>query len=146
MKIAILCVGNRLRGDDYLGILFGKYVAKKYENYKVFFGYDTPEDLFFDIQKYSPNILIIVDAALADIEIGANFVDDLADFTPTSTHAIPLNILAKYLKDFCENIIYLAIFVKAKNIMGINRKISKDGKKSLQLAINEFEKFHKIAF
>lgn len=140
MKISILCVGNRLRGDDYLGILFGKYIQKKFPNINVFFGYDTPEDCFFEIKNTSSDILIIVDAAI-DLEHknGAEFVSDLATITPTSTHAIPLNIMAKYLEQSCKKILYLAIFVDEKNILGIQRKISKNGKKSLESAIVKFK-------
>lgn len=142
MRISILCIGNKLRGDDYLGILFGKYIKKIYPNFNVFLGYDTPEDCFFDIKNTGGDLLIIVDAAV-DLEYksGAEFVDNLADIKPVSTHAVPLNVMSKYLEESYNKIIYLAMFVEEKNIQGIQRKITKSGKKSLEVAINKFKNF-----
>lgn len=62
MKKALLCVGNELRGDDGVAIAVGQLVEEQLPQWKVFLGYDTPEDQFAALRDYAPDIIVVVDA------------------------------------------------------------------------------------
>ena len=62
MKKALLCVGNELRGDDGVAIAVGRLVEQHLPEWKVFFGYDTPENEFAALRAYEPDVIVVVDA------------------------------------------------------------------------------------
>ena len=62
MKKALLCVGNELRGDDGVAIEVGRLVEQFLPQWKVFFGYDTPENEFTSLRQFAPDVIVVVDA------------------------------------------------------------------------------------
>lgn len=144
MKKAILCIGNESKGDDCVGLEFGKFVEKNYKDWKVFFGNDTPEDKFFILQKFQPDFLLIVDASIDKNEISnAEFLEfensqNLNEFIFT-THNIPLEFFVNFLNEIAQKTLFLAIFINPNNL-NFGAKLSKNGKISLKIAIEKFKK------
>lgn len=75
MKKALLCVGNELRGDDGVAIAVGKIVEEKMPQWRVFFGYDTPENEFAALREYAPDVIVVVDAMSGFKEDKIEFID-----------------------------------------------------------------------
>ncbi len=113
---AVLGVGSELRGDDAAGILVARRLAKSPAARQVagagaraggsprlvaLEGHTAPESLAGKIIKLRPSHLLIVDAA----EIGrapgewAMLSGDELDATITTTHLIPLSVLARHIED-----------------------------------------------
>jgi hydrogenase 3 maturation protease len=98
-RVAVVCVGNPLRGDDG----FGQAVAARLESDKVFDADAVPENVLPKVERLKPELVLFVDAADFGAEPGALRLvspDELAqgDF---STHAAPLSVATDYLKMSC---------------------------------------------
>ncbi|MFW9996229.1 MAG: hydrogenase 3 maturation endopeptidase HyCI [Candidatus Odinarchaeota archaeon] len=109
-KLAILCVGNDLRGDDSAGILVYEELVKKLSknessNYFVLFnGGSLPENYTKPIRESRASHMLLIDAA----EFGGK-PGDVGLFSPDditgssySTHTLPLSIFLKTLAKATE--------------------------------------------
>jgi len=99
-KLAIVCVGNPMRGDDG----FGPAVAARVEGKGVFDAGPVPENVLPKVAALRPEVVLFVDAA--DFGGGPGTLrlvsaEELAqgDF---STHSAPLSVAAEYLRQACE--------------------------------------------
>lgn len=111
-RIAVFGIGSELRGDDAAGILAAKEIKAvpcKSSNLKIFLGATAPENLTGEIKKYKPTHLVIIDSAEIGKKPGtiALLEPDKIEGVAFSTHRLPLNIMADYLRKFinCEIII-----------------------------------------
>ena len=110
-KLAVVCVGNTLRGDDG----FGPAVAERLQasavrlhspqavKSPIFDAGSVPENVLPKVAKLKPEVVLFVDAAEFGAEPGTLRLvspDELAqgDF---STHAAPLGVAAEYLHEAC---------------------------------------------
>ena len=145
MKKALLCIGNELRGDDGVAIEVGKIVQKELTDWKVFFGYDTPEDEFGNLRKFSPDVVIVVDAMSGFKEDGVEFFDLSDDKTYAySTHNIPTPVLLSYIRKFCKKTLFLGINVQLENVLDFEKKLSKGAKNSTLKALAKIKQFDEI--
>lgn len=140
-KIALLGVGNSLRGDDGIGV----FVAKSFENdLKVFLGGDAPENTFNQIRNFAPDILIVIDAisvfggSLNEPEF-LDLSDEISYFY--STHNIPANVYIRYLRDFIPQVLFLGIEIKIENILDFTQNLSPEAQNSAKIAIKKIRKF-----
>jgi hydrogenase 3 maturation protease len=144
MKKALLVLGNYLRGDDAAALYLGEIVQKKLPDWKVFFGEDTPEDEFFDIKSYSPDILVLADTVIG-LEEKSAFLELKKSYDYFfTTHNIPVEILIKLLKEFCPNTLFLGINVPPKNIAGINNSLSYTAKEHAEDAFLKIQNLEKL--
>ncbi|MHA1449689.1 MAG: hydrogenase 3 maturation endopeptidase HyCI [Candidatus Hodarchaeales archaeon] len=101
-KIAIVCVGNDLRGDDAVGVLIYDELIKSHrlpDSIHVFNGGTLPENLTKPIREINASHMLIIDAAEFGSEPG-----DVGLFTPESitgssfsTHTLPLTVFYNFL-------------------------------------------------
>ena len=140
-KIALLGVGNSLRGDDGVGV----FVAKSFENdLKVFLGGDAPENTFNQIHSFAPDILIVIDAisvfgeSLNEPEF-LDLSDEISYFY--STHNIPANVYIRYLRDFIPQVLFLGIEIKIENILDFTQNLSPKAQNNAKIAIKKIRKF-----
>lgn len=105
-KVVLLGVGSDLRGDDAAGMLVAGHLQRLPSSLglkrrlKVLFGATAPENMTGEVRRFKPTHVIIVDAAQMRRKPGAIKViepDSIEGITFT-THQLPLNILAHYLK------------------------------------------------
>lgn len=145
MKKALLCVGNELRGDDGVAIAVGREVEKQMPEWRVFFGYDTPENEFASLRAYQPDIIVVVDAMSGFKENKIEFLDLSDERTYIySTHNLPTPILISYLRDICTKTIFLGICVLLENVLHFTEGLSDNAKKSVIVALEKIKELDTI--
>jgi hydrogenase 3 maturation protease len=100
-KVAILGVGNPLRGDDAFGPNLVDRLQGKVNAILINAG-DVPENYLGKLIELEPEVVIIVDVADFDAEpgdIAVLEIDDIHDGGLT-THNASLNLVAKFLQYF----------------------------------------------
>jgi len=123
-KLAIMGVGNTIKGDDGVGIVFINNLIKYYnnqhnnqnngENYNLnnkeinkiqdkllFLNCGVVPENFTDVlKKEKPSHIIIVDAALMGEEVATIKIINPDDIITTgfSTHSLPMSIIVKYIR------------------------------------------------
>lgn len=98
-RLAVICVGNALRGDDG----FGPAVATLLESDVVFDAGSVPENVLPKVAGLGPEVVVFVDAAEFGAAPGTLRLvspEELAhcDF---STHSAPLSVATEYLRQAC---------------------------------------------
>ena len=142
MKKALLCVGNELRGDDGVAIAVGHLVEGQMHEWKVFFGYDTPENEFASLRAYAPDVIVVVDAMSGFKEDKIEFIDLSDERTYIySTHNLPTPILLSYLREICTKTIFLGICVLLENVLHFTEGLSENAKHSAQKALEKLKEF-----
>lgn len=145
MKKALLCVGNELRGDDGVAIAVGRLVEQHLPEWRVFFGYDTPEDEFAHLREFEPDVIVVVDAMSGFKEDKIEFLDLSDERTYVySTHNIPTPILLSYLREICIKTIFLGIAVLLENVLHFSEGLSDSAKNSAQKAFDKIKEFDAI--
>lgn len=103
-RIAILGIGNPLRSDDAAGVLIARELGKSrliqdLDYVRVWDTGHAPENITADLRRFSPGIVLLVDAAQMDEAPGTIRWIDVEDLDglSASTHTMPLSLLAKYL-------------------------------------------------
>ncbi len=140
MKKALLCVGNELRGDDGVAIAVGRLVEQHLPQWKVFFGYDMPENEFAALREYEPDVIVVVDAMSGFKEDTIEFLDLSDEQTYIySTHNIPTPILLSYLRNICTKTIFLGICVLLENVLHFSEGLSESAKNSSLKALDKIK-------
>ena len=110
-----MCIGNRDGGDDSVG----PYIADKLKDcFSVLDCGTVPENFTSVVKKYSPKILIIVDAVEMNLKPGDIRIvpKEKIGVMTISTHGIPISVLIGYLEQYVENIVFVGI--QPKKISG----------------------------
>lgn len=145
MKKALLCVGNELRGDDGVAIAVGRLVEEHLPSWKVFFGYDTPEDEFAKLREFEPDVIVVVDAMSGFNKDKIEFLDLSDERTYVySTHNLPTPILLSYLRNICVKTIFLGISVLLENVLHFSEGLSENAKRSSQKALQKVQELDTI--
>ena len=145
MKKALLCVGNDFRGDDGVAIAVGRMVEEQLPEWKVFFGYDTPENEFAHLREFKPDVIMVVDAMSGFKEDKIEFIDLSDERTYMySTHNLPTPILLSYLRDICTKTIFLGISVLLENVLHFSEGLSENAKCSALKALDKIKEFDAI--
>jgi len=104
-RIIILGVGSSLNCDDGAGPAVAENLINCMngdfpENMRVYNGCASPENLTGEIKRFSPNTLIIIDAADFSGTPGSIKTIDMKNITGTgfSSHMLPVSIMADYLE------------------------------------------------
>jgi len=145
VKKALLCVGNELRGDDGVAIEVGRIVEQQMPQWRVFFGYDTPENEFAALREYAPDIIVVVDAMSGFKEDKIEFIDLSDERTYIySTHNLPTPILISYLRSMCTKTIFLGICVLFENVLHFTEGLSESAKISVGKALDKLKELDAI--
>lgn len=100
-KTVIVCLGSELRADDGLGPYVGENIKVKREGLKVINAFSVIENYVEDIINYSPEKLIVVDAAFFGGKPGEIRIlpeENLSSCKMISTHSFPLEAILKIIK------------------------------------------------
>jgi len=101
-RLAVLGIGNPLRGDDAIGMEILKALKRKIpENVRLFECEMVPENLLNEIEIFNPSHVLMIDAAYFETEAGeARLIPpEKIPGTTLSTHAMPLSLLAEILRE-----------------------------------------------
>jgi hydrogenase 3 maturation protease len=101
-RIAIVGVGNEMRGDDAAGMLIVRALGLRVANLeglRIIEGGHAPENATGELRKFSPELVLLIDAADMGKEAGsiALIPMEQIDGVSASTHSLPLSMLARYL-------------------------------------------------
>ncbi len=103
-KVAFLGVGSPLRGDDNVGnrvvaLLAAKLTARPGQEFQFYQGESAPENFTGAIRQFSPEYLIIFDAAELGKPPGTFLIipPEQIDGMNFASHVLPLKIICNYL-------------------------------------------------
>ncbi len=101
-RLAVLGVGHELYGDDAVGVWLAQQLCDslpKGENFLAVPGGPAPENFTGTLRRFQPDVVLLVDAALMDLQPGQTGWLDWQDTTgfSASTHTLPLHLIAAYL-------------------------------------------------
>ncbi|MEX0567773.1 MAG: hydrogenase 3 maturation endopeptidase HyCI [Candidatus Njordarchaeota archaeon] len=128
-KIAVLTIGNPLRGDDAAGVIIGEKLKNKI-NADIFIGETAPESYVIKIADSGYTHVIIIDTAIIDRPPGSIFIvekDKLAEGIMT-THSIPISFMIDFLEG--NNIKTLIIGIRPKH-SDFTQEISEEVKNAI---------------
>jgi hydrogenase 3 maturation protease len=101
-RIAILGIGNEMRGDDAAGMLVVRALSLRVaslEGLRIIEGGHAPENATAELRKFSPDLVLLIDAADMGNDAGSVTLIPLEEIDGMSanTHSLPLSMLARYL-------------------------------------------------
>ena len=103
-RIAVLGVGNLIRSDDAAGVLVARGLsqrecAARRDRVLIIEAGQAPENRTGELRRFSPDLVLIVDAAEMGEKPGTTQLIDQEsiDGMSASTHSLPLSMLARYL-------------------------------------------------
>ena len=102
LRLAILGIGQELRGDDAAGLLLVRELKQKLpenENLLLIETGPTPENFTGILRRFRPELVLLVDVAWMDEQPGAVRWLTPNEITGVSalTHTLPLHVIASYL-------------------------------------------------
>lgn len=104
-RLAIVGIGNEIRGDDAVGMLIARSLLTRQlesdsANILILPAGHAPENVTGALRRFAPHLVLLVDAA--DMGEAPGLIRwlgmDEIDGVSASTHSLPLSILARYLK------------------------------------------------
>lgn len=151
LRLAIVGVGQELRGDDAVGVFLARALKSRTElggNVKVIDAGSAPENITGLLKRFHPGLVMFFDAAYMDeIPGSVRWLNwELVSSTSTSTHTLPLDILAEYLKLELNCEVFL-IGIQPKNIALTSHMTDEMYSaiesivKELSIVLNEFDIF-----
>jgi hydrogenase 3 maturation protease len=109
-KLAILGIGNSLRGDDALGLEVLKLLHGNVpKRVKLIESGTVPENFTGEVEQFKPSHVLLIDAASLEAKPGAVKLvpsQDIAGLA-ISTHALPLSMFAEVVQSSVKTRILL---------------------------------------
>ena len=103
MRVAVCGVGNRIRGDDGVGPEVIQALRSEIDDKDVLLldCESSPENLLGEIQGFSPDKVILIDAVDLGEKPGSVGMVDIHSIKKQSmsTHKLPLNLFIDYLQN-----------------------------------------------
>jgi len=133
-SILIMCIGNRVGGDDAIGPYIANKIKKETKNDMILDCGTTPENYTSIIKQKKPSTLIIIDAAEMEQPAGTIRIipKEKLGTMHISTHGIPLSILISYLEREVDHIIVIGI--QPKQMSGtLSAVVKKSGDQLIEL-------------
>lgn len=107
-KVAILGIGNELRGDDAAGVIVARELNNACSGLPnpsgagrslIIEAGAAPEAFAGQLRRFAPDLVIMIDAAQLNEPPGTIRVIEWQDTLglSASTHSLPLNVIAQYL-------------------------------------------------
>jgi hydrogenase 3 maturation protease len=112
-KLAVVGIGNPLRMDDYVGMKIVEDLKGKLSKRVLLIESETvPESFLQQIIDFKPTHVLLIDAAVMGDKPGSVKIVEyskLPDFSPVSSHALPLRIFCQYLQENLSVAIFLLL-------------------------------------
>lgn len=101
-RLVILGVGNPLRGDDGVGVKILESLKVESQRVKVINCLQVPENYLGEVIDFKPDKVLFIDGIDAGLPAGelifTESLDDRRINLILSTHGIPLNVSASYIR------------------------------------------------
>jgi hydrogenase 3 maturation protease len=118
-RVVLAGIGNPIRSDDYVGTKIVQQLQGKLSaNVQLIECETVPESYILEIEEFKPSHILLIDAALLDLNIGEArlvFPEQVAGFSAFSTHVLPLRVFSDYLKESTGAKIAL-LLIQPKNV------------------------------
>jgi hydrogenase 3 maturation protease len=133
-KLAVLGVGNPLRGDDSLGLeILRQLKGRVPHNVRLIESQTMPENFTGKVERFKPSHVLLIDTASFDAKPGAvrlippEGIEGVAIWT----HALPLSIFAEIVqKSIKAKVLLLGVQPKTVNYReGLSPEVEKASKK-----------------
>ena len=103
-RAVVLGVGNELNGDDGIGVVIARQLKERWAGHASLLSVEgglAPENFTGLLRKFQPSDVILIDAALMNLQPGEpEWLDwTQADGMSASTHSLPLSIVGRFLQD-----------------------------------------------
>jgi len=138
-RVVIAGIGNPLRKDDFVGIKIVRDLENKVPSSVHLIECETvPESFMESITELNPTHVLIIDAALLNLEPGTSKLvtpKELQEQQVVSTHAIPLQIFCQYLTQTTQAKIALLV-IQPKDTSfgeGLTQKLENTAKRMAKL-------------
>lgn len=136
-RVAVLGIGNELRGDDAAGLLFARSFRRYAgERILVLECGVAPENFTDEIGSFDPTHIVVVDAVEMSHQPGSLglFDEDSLPRTSISTHKLSLSLLKAYLMESGINASFLLLGIQPRDI-GFCAPISPEVRHAAELAV-----------
>ncbi|MCL1977253.1 MAG: hydrogenase 3 maturation endopeptidase HyCI [Candidatus Bathyarchaeota archaeon] len=118
-RVVIAGIGNPIRNDDFIGTKIVQQLQGKLPDNVCLIECETvPENYIFEIKAFKPSHVLLIDAAMLELEPGEArlvFPEQMTASSAFSSHALPLRMFSDYLKETTGTKIAL-LLIQPKNI------------------------------
>jgi len=117
-KIVIAGIGNSIRNDDFVGVKIVQELRNKVSEKVILFECETvPESFLQPIIELNPTHIILIDVAYMGLEPGNIKLvkpEQIINFSPITSHILPLRIFCEFIKKTTKAKIAL-LLIEPKN-------------------------------
>lgn len=121
-RIVVAGIGNPIRTDDFVGMKIVQGLQGKVSKKVCLIECETvPESFMQDIIDFKPNHVLLIDAAVLELEPGETrliFPEQVAGFPAVTTHVLPLKVFCEYIRKMTEAKIALLLIVPKSTEFG----------------------------
>ena len=133
-KVVIAGIGNPIRNDDYIGVKIVHELKNKVPSRVQIYECETvPESFLEPIIELNPTHVLLIDAAILGLKPGTIRLinpEQIINFSPITSHTLPLRVFCEFIKKTTESKIAL-ILIEPKNT-DFGEKISPEVQKAAE--------------
>lgn len=144
-RLAIIGIGNELRGDDGAGVVIARRLKDTLANEKfhplILEACSAPENILGPVVRYLPQVILMIDAAETGSPPGAIswLSSQEADGVGGSTHTISLAMLSAYLTAETGAAVFI-LAIQPKN-MSFSTPLSHEVETAIQSFVETFSTY-----
>jgi len=133
-KVVIAGIGNPIRNDDYIGVKIVHELRNKIPSRVHIYECETvPESFLEPIIEFNPSHVLLIDAAMLGLKPGSIRLinpEQIINFSPITSHTLPLRVFCEFIKKTTESKIAL-LLIEPKNT-DFGEKISPEVQKAAE--------------
>jgi len=133
-KVVIAGIGNPIRNDDYIGVKIVHELRNKIPSRVHVYECETvPESFLEPIIEFNPSHVLLIDAAMLGLKPGSIRLinpEQIINFSPITSHTLPLRVFCEFIKKTTESKIAL-LLIEPKNT-DFGEKISPEVQKAAE--------------
>jgi len=133
-KVVIAGIGNPIRNDDYIGVKIVNELKNKVPSRVQIYECETvPESFLEPIIELNPTHVLLIDAAILRLKPGTIRLinpEQIINFSPITSHILPLRVFCEFIKKTTESKIAL-LLIEPKNT-DFGEKISPEAQKAAE--------------
>ena len=133
-KVVIAGIGNPIRNDDYIGVKIVHELRNKIPSRVHVYECETvPESFLEPIIEFNPSHVLLIDAAMLGLKpwsIRLINPEQIINFSPITSHTLPLRVFCEFIKKTTESKIAL-LLIEPKNT-DFGEKISPEVQKAAE--------------
>ncbi len=145
-KVVIAGIGNPIRNDDYIGVKIVHELKNKIPSRVQIYECETvPESFLEPIIELNPTHVLLIDAAILRLKPGTIRLinpEQIINFSPITSHILPLRVFCELIKKTTESKIALLLIEPKNTDFGekISPEVQKAAEKILTLLLEILKK------